>query len=419
MAWVEGEAKLAVRTVRVWSMMVLFLFEVLVGGVQAAPSPAAPPSLTAASAILMDWETGKVLYEKQARQRRDPASTTKVLTALIVLERANLADTVKISRKAAFTPGSSMYLRVDEVHSIHDLLHGLLLRSGNDAAVALAEHVAGSVEAFAHLMNERAKQAGAQQSHFVNPHGLTDANHYSTAYDLALITRAALMSPQFTSIVALRESTLSYQHEGRDVVLHNTNALLKMLPDADGVKTGTTDAAGPCLIASATRDEQKLVAVVLRSSARWSDSSRLLEWGFGQFRLARFGRAGEVLLSQSVKGGTTRLVPLVLSEHLSAVLPRQGERLPEVKVEIFPKIQAPLQRGQRLGKATVWADGQMLANVPLVAGQAVAERSWWEAIVQELTRLLTLTGPVGSGRAKIAKVLAQRVVSHAAMASTW
>ncbi len=332
--------------------------------------PAAPP-VSAASAILMDWRTGEVLYEKNAHFRRDPASTTKVLTALIVLERAKLSDTTRISRRAAYTPGSRMYLKPGEVHSVHDLLHGLLLRSGNDAAVALAEHVAGSVEGFAKLMNEKARELGARRSHFTNPHGLTDAHHFSTAYDLALITRHALRNPVFRAIVAMPERALTYEHLHRDVILANTNRLLRLLEGADGVKTGTTSAAGPCLVFSATREEQKLIGVVLRAGNRWSDAARLLTWGFDNFRLTFLGREGEVLFSAPLEGGRIRAVPAALERDLAVVLPERAP-LPELQVQLHPQLKAPVRRGQRLGKAVVLAeDGTVWAEAELTASRDV------------------------------------------------
>lgn len=332
------------------------------------------PSLSAGAAILMDWHTGEVLYAKDATRRRDPASTTKVLTALIALERGRLSDRVTISARAARTPGSSMHIRAGEVYSLHDLIHGLMLRSGNDAAVAIAEHMAGSVEAFAEVMNRRAKELGAKDSHFTNPHGLTDPGHFSTAYDLALITRHALENETFRNTVSLRERPLTYEYLHRDVVLHNTNRLLRMMPDADGVKTGTTAAAGACLIASATRDEQKLLAVVLHAGNRWNDSHRLLEWGFGNFHLAYLGRAGDILLHAPVHDGKQLAVPLALAQDLVAVLPRSAP-VPKLNVELSPNLAAPVRRGDRVGRVTVTEGTKQPLVVDLTAADDVPRAS--------------------------------------------
>jgi D-alanyl-D-alanine carboxypeptidase (penicillin-binding protein 5/6) len=388
------------RVLAVAAALWLGLSPVVAGGVAAAgavpvtacPGPAWPaegaPGVSAWNAILMDWHTGEVLYVKNACNRRDPASTTKVLTAIIALERGTLSDQVTVSRRAAFTPGSSMYLGQGQVHSLHDLLHGLLLRSGNDAATAIAEHIAGSVEAFAGLMNAKASEIGARNSHFVNPHGLTHAQHFSTAYDLAVIARYALQNDTFRQIVGLREAPLTYESMNRDVVLHNTNRLLWRMDGVDGVKTGTTSAAGACLIASATRDEQKLISVVLHDGNRWSDSARLLEWGFTRYQLAVLGREGEVLLSRQVAGGKPEMMPIALGDDVALVAPRVGAAIPGMEVEVQRRIVAPVKKGQTVGQVTVREHGRLKAQVPLVAAQDVARRNLLDNIIRGLKPLI-------------------------------
>ncbi|HEY3363449.1 MAG TPA: D-alanyl-D-alanine carboxypeptidase family protein [Symbiobacteriaceae bacterium] len=356
------------------------------------PNPAwktpPPPGLSAGAAILLDWRTGQVLWSRNADQRRDPASTTKILTAVIAVERGKLSDPVKISARAASTVGSSMYVRQGEIYSLHDLLHGLLLRSGNDAAVAIAEHIAGSVEAFAGLMNEKAKAVGATHSHFANPHGLTDPQHYTTARDLALITRYAVQNPTVAGVVALKEQPLTFEFLHRDVVLYNTNRLLRTLEGADGVKTGTTAAAGACLIASATRDEQKLVAVVLNAGNRWRDAQGLLEWGFKSFQLVELAHQGETLLSVPVKSGKDIAVPVALSRDLTVVTPRQPGPGPQLEVETAPEVPAPVQQGQRLGRVRVKEGGLVVAEGDLMAVRDVAEATWVDLVYRRMRPLL-------------------------------
>lgn len=351
-----------------------------------APKVADKPRVSAGAAVVMDWRTGLVLFDKGAHQPRDPASTTKVMTALLALEKGKLDDQVKVSRKAAYTPGSSMYIKPGETYSLHDLLHGLLLRSGNDAAAAIAEHISGSVPEFAKLMTQRAHELGAKQTTFKNPHGLTQPGHVTTAYDLALIAREALQNETFRNIVSMPHMSLTYEYLHRDVVLHNTNRLLHMIEGADGVKTGTTAAAGACLVASATRNGQKLISVVLHAGNRWNDSAQLLEWGFEHFQLAYLGREGEVLLAAPVKAGKQEAVPLRLSRDLPLVTTRQPGPQPKVEVQLHEQIEAPIKQGQVLGKVVARYDGQ-IAEAELVAAQMVERASILDYIKRGLRPL--------------------------------
>lgn len=260
-----------------------------------------PPDLSAEAALLADETTGQVLLEKNARQRRAVASTTKIMTALVVLERARLDEQVVVSPAAAYTGGNMVGLAPGERLSVWSLLHGLLLNSGNDAATALAEHVAGSVSAFAELMNAKVQVLGMADTHFVNPHGLDAEGHYSTAYDLWLLTREAMRNPVFREIV-----TKSTWTEGTRTYV-NLNQLLLRYPGADGVKTGTSDAAGECLVASATRRGHRLVAVVLHSQDRYADAAALLDYGFAAYDWLLPRLQGEALNRLPFQGQTCRL----------------------------------------------------------------------------------------------------------------
>ena len=235
------------------------------------------PPITAAAAILAGGDGGEPLAEKNAHERRAMASTTKIMTALLVLEHGNLDDSVTIS-PTALVGGSSMGLQSGEVVTVEDLLWGLLLQSGNDAAVALAEHLAGSEAAFVDLMNERAAQLGLANTHFANPHGLDAPEHFSSAFDLWRLTEAAMQYPIFQEIVA----TQSHTTAGR--TLANINELLNRYPGADEVKTGTTEAAGQSLVASVTRDGHRSLAVVLGSEDRYGDAQAIFDHFFSSFR---------------------------------------------------------------------------------------------------------------------------------------
>ncbi len=256
------------------------------------PTPAVPEfrpeALGAASAILVDAASGDVLHAHAARERRAPASLTKVMTAVVVLERAELSDQVVVGPRVREAGGHTLGLRPGHRLSVQDLLSALLVLSANDAAVALAEHVGGSVDEFAALMNAKAQVLGMRDTHFRNPHGLDAPDHYSTAYDLAALTRYALQSPAFAQIVRTRQTMITLKaparRRGRAIkavrVLRSHNRLLTAFAGADGVKTGFTSEAGRCLVASAQREGRRLIAVLLNDPRRWQDAASLLEHGF-------------------------------------------------------------------------------------------------------------------------------------------
>lgn len=246
-----------------------------------------PTPVGAAAAILMDAGTGEVLFEQNADDPRPPASITKILTALVILERGVLADTVVVSQAAASVGGYRLGLRRRQRISLEDLLSAILIRSANDAAVAAAEHVGSGMAGFVTMMNAKAQELGMYHSHFENPHGLDEPGHYTTARDMALLTRVAMAHPYFAQLVRTREATVTIwqlgrrglQARARTILSHNK--LLGRLEGADGVKTGYTDAAGRCLVASASRSGQRMIAVLLKDPQRWTDAATLLEFGFG------------------------------------------------------------------------------------------------------------------------------------------
>jgi len=245
----------------------------------------APSDISAASAILVDGN-GAVLFARNPTEPRPPASVTKILTALVVLERGRQSDTVTVSAGAAKVGGFQLGLRRGQRASLQDLLAAVLIMSANDAAVAAAEHVGGSVGGFAAMMNATARRIGMTQSRFVNPHGLHEPDHYTTALDLARLTRVALDHPEFARLVRSREATIAIWTSGRrgfvrqTRVMRNHNRLLGRVEGVDGVKTGYTDAAGRCLVVSASRGSERMIAVLLNDPRRWSDATILLEFGF-------------------------------------------------------------------------------------------------------------------------------------------
>lgn len=264
--------------------------------------------LSAASAILVDAVTGEVLFEQRPDEPRPPASITKILTALVILERGHLTDTVLVSRAAASVGGYRLGLRRGQRISLQDLLAAILIRSANDAAVAAAEHVGKGLAGFAALMNARAYEIGMYHSQFENPHGLDEPGHVTTARDMVLLTRVAMEHPVFAQLVRTRDRTVTVWRQGRRGLVPQTrtivshNKLLGWLEGADGVKTGYTDAAGRCLVASASRGGRRMIAVLLNDPQRWMDAAALLEFGFGAGR-GTAGSPGSPWL-EAVVGGS-------------------------------------------------------------------------------------------------------------------
>ncbi|MBX6377367.1 MAG: D-alanyl-D-alanine carboxypeptidase, partial [Clostridia bacterium] len=338
----------------------------------------APPRLTAAAAVLVDAETGQVLYGRNAHQRRDPASTTKIMTAVLALEAGDEASLVEVSAAAAATPGSTLYLKAGERYRLGELVRGMMLASGNDAAVAIAEHVAGDLDSFVALMNAKARSIGLRHTSYRNPHGLTAAGHVTTAYDLALLTRYALRVPGFAALVGLQEGEVQGADRfGRPFSRRfaNTNQLLFSYQWADGVKTGTTAAAGNCLVASATRGGRQLIAVVLHSADRWSDAARLLSYGFENFVPVVLTVRGAWVGDAAVPDGWPGRVPVVAAADVEVLVWRQALPRLRVVVNAAPSLRAPLEPGRPAGSVTVLLDGQPLARGALVTGAGAVRRT--------------------------------------------
>lgn len=327
------------------------------------------PSVTAEAAIVMDAGTGRVLYAKNQHQPRPIASTTKIMTALLAIKCGHLKETVTVSPRAAGVEGSSIYLRAGEKLSLEELLYGALMRSGNDACVAVAEHIAGSEQAFVNLMNHTARLLELKNTHFCNSNGLPHREHFSSAYDMAVITRLALKNPEFNEIVASRGHVISGPKEPR--LLGNTNKMLWRYQGADGVKTGTTNAAGRCLVSSATREGRRLIAVVLHSDNRYAESIKLLDYGFANFRNQTVARAGEALSSIKVRHGTQKIVPGVCLGDAVVTVPVDAGRSIEKVVMAEKVLEAPVRAGLPVGKLLILTDGKPAAETPLVTMEQV------------------------------------------------
>jgi D-alanyl-D-alanine carboxypeptidase len=259
---------------------ILFITTVLLFGLMFPEMGQAAPSVSANNAVLIDQSSGKVLYEKKGNEQQSIASITKIMTAIIAIESGKWKEKAKTSRRAIYTEGSSIYLEQGEIMTIEDLTYGLMLRSGNDAAVAISEHIGGSEEGFVYLMNEKARWLGMLNTHFDNPHGLDSSHHYSSAYDMAMLMRYAMNNDQFRKVTG----TTTYQADNRTYSWRNKNKLLTQYYDACvGGKTGYTKKTGRTLVTAAHKDGVDLIAVTLNAPDDWQDHMSMYEWGFAQY----------------------------------------------------------------------------------------------------------------------------------------
>jgi D-alanyl-D-alanine carboxypeptidase (penicillin-binding protein 5/6) len=315
------------------------------------------------------------------------------MTAILAIESGRLEDQVRVSLRAAATRGSSMHLYAGQTLTLRELITGLLMRSGNDAAVAIAEHLAGSAEAFVAQMNLRARDLGATNTHFRNPHGLSAPGHYSSAYDLALLARYALANPAFAAIVSSKEISIEwFDRRGRekDINLRNTNKLLWMLEEADGVKTGTTGEAGPCLVSSATRGNHKLIAVVLHDHARWYDSMQLLKYGFDNYDLYDYADQGALIATLPVEGGLAAEADVVAAGPAALTVPAADYARVAVEVDLPKIIKAPVYQGQKVGEIVFFVGDKAVKTVDIVAAREVSERTVLKTFLHGLVRTFRL-----------------------------
>ena len=354
--------------------------------VTSTASAKALPDIQGTSAVLMDVETGEVLYAKNKDLRRPPASTTKIITGLMALEFGDLGQVVDVSEKAASAEGSSVWLRPGEKQRLSDLVYGIMLGSGNDAARAIAETISGSEEKFAQEMTKKAQQLGAKNTQFRNASGLPDDGHYSTVYDMALLTRYALNNKEFSRIIQTRSHVLPGNDLQKERQIYNHNKLLWRYQYADGVKTGYTRQAGRCLVSSATKDERRLVAVVFNSKAMYEDCQKMLEYGFEEFRLVSLDeqKFRDVV---PVRTGLSASVEAIPGKEIKAVVP--AEDLGKVRVEtiLAGQVDAPVSRLQNVGEVKLFVGDRLIETAPLLAVEDVLKDTLLTKIFQWFKRV--------------------------------
>jgi D-alanyl-D-alanine carboxypeptidase (penicillin-binding protein 5/6) len=344
------------------------------------------PKVTASAALLLDIETGQIYFAKNHMIRHEPASLTKIMTAVIALENGNLNDVVTVGEAAAVvSTGSIIDLRKGEKITLEELLKAALVCSANDSTVAIAEHVGGSHDRFVAMMNKKAEALGLFGTRFINTNGYHDPNHYTTAYDLA-VTRYALGNPKINELVQTREITVKWvEPANREEKISNSNRLLTSgYEGVDGVKTGTTPMAGNCLIATATRDDRRLVAVALDSDNRYQDCVKMFDYGFNVIRPVSIITAGQVIAKPVVQDGVNPAVEAIAEKELQIRMdPGELSKL-EKRLEINEPLTAPIKKGQKLGEVVYTNRNQELGRVNLVAGADVFRKGLHRQIWDKL-----------------------------------
>ena len=371
------------------SLLVLLAVPFAASAESAIPSP---PQLAAKSYVLMDGASGKVLVENNGDQRLPPASLTKLMTAYIAtleIRKGKIGeqDLVTVSEHAwrtggAASGGSTMFLPINSQVTVDDLLHGIIIQSGNDASIALAEYIAGSEDAFADMMNETAEKLGMKNSHFMNATGLPHPEHYSSAHDMAILARAIINEDQaHYAIYSQKEFHWNNIKQG------NRNLLLWRDSTVDGLKTGHTEEAGFCLVASAVRDGARMITSVFGTDSektRAAETQKLLTYGFRFFETQTFYKAGQELAQAQVWKGTTRQVKAGLAQDLSLTLPKGQVKQLKASMVLEPQLVAPLKQGDVIGKVEVKLGEEVVHSADLIALEPVEEggffRRLWDSI---------------------------------------
>lgn len=350
------------------------------------------PSLeiSAKSAILVDFDTGRILYEKNSHEKLSPASITKIMTMILICEaiekgRIKLSDRVVASQNASSLGGSQVYLKENEEMTVEELLKSIAIASANDACVALAEHIAGSVQEFVYMMNKKAKELGMLDTNFVNPYGLDAENHYTSAYDVAIMSRELLKHKIIRKYLTTWVDTI---REGK-FGLTNTNKLVRFYRGCTGVKTGSTDKAKFCVSASALRNGLHLIAVIMGapdSKTRFNEATKLLDWGFANFSMYSPYSKGYCFGKVKIKNGIEKEVEAILSTDVKLLVKKGDESTVESKVALPQQISAPVKAGQKIGKLELWQEGKLLGVYDLIAKKNVQKRNLFD-IFRMLFRL--------------------------------
>jgi D-alanyl-D-alanine carboxypeptidase (penicillin-binding protein 5/6) len=347
-----------------FSLLIAF-FIILPYGNGFCKEPYPPLNISTNYAVVMDADSGRILYEKNASKIVPMASTTKIMTCILAIENCSLDEIVTVSKAASSIHGSTIGLRYGEKLTMEEMLYGLMLRSGNDCAVAIAEHISGSVEAFSNLMNAKAFSIGAFNTHFSSPHGLDSNDHFTTSRDLALITRYAFKYDTFSKIVSTK--TITFDHGKYKRSFSNTNRLLWSIPDADGVKTGYTGKAGRCLVSSASRNSSRFICVLLNSQNRWEDSKKLLNYALNNYT-EKIEIDPEKLKSKiEVINGQKQKIEVGFKEKISIPLTQSEKESLSMRLMVPSSVTAPVYEGEQLGSLLLYCNDKIIYSVPYTA----------------------------------------------------
>lgn len=337
--------------------------------------PISAGAISAKSAILIDSDSGRVLYEHNSYEKLPMASTTKIMTGLLACESGELNESVKVSTFASGTEGSSLWLKIGEKQTLENLTYGLMLKSGNDAAVAIAEYLGGSIDAFALLMNKKAREIGAVNTNFENPHGLDSDGHYTTAYDLALIARDAMKNEKFSEIVSTKTYSIPMQGEKWNRALKNHNKLLWNYEGCNGVKTGFTKKCGRCLVSSAERNGRELICVTLNAPDDWKDHIYLLNYGFDNFETKVVAKKGEYACNYVYDKKNNRSVQMNFDDDFITSVAENDV----IKTEItYEKIILPAKKGIKAGSMIVCCNGEKIGEINLITDKKLNKLSFFE-----------------------------------------
>lgn len=324
----------------------------------------APPGVSAQTAIMIEANSGEVLYEKNADQKAFPASITKIMTALLAVENGSLEEKVKVSENAAGVEGSSIYLTPGEKITLRDLVYGLMLRSGNDAAIAIAEQVGGSKDNFVIMMNKKARELGACNTNFVNPNGLHDPEHYTTARDMAIIARAAMKNTEFKKVAATK-TWVTDRGEGKYNYFYNKNKVVYQYNGGTGIKIGFTKAAGRTLVASSEKDGMELICVVMNAPNWFQDTYALMDYAYRQYETTRIAQAQKPIKAVKIQGGAKSFAMIGPKEDILCPVKKNEESNISVMYVLSDRRKAPVKRWQEAGYLKIYVNGNYLFSKPL------------------------------------------------------